>query len=73
VSNDYKVWTCKIVVPADTKLPNGFDAPPRWAAMQAVEATGIPVLSCFSGWGGKLSDSEREIVDADLRRLLTNQ
>ena len=71
--NDYRVWTCKIVVPADTKLPIGFDSPPRQAAIRAVEVAGISILTCFSGWGGKLSDSERMIVDHDFSRYLTNE
>lgn len=55
----YRVWECKIVVPYDTILPNGFDNPPRCAAVQAVEdVTGVPVLSCFSGWGGELTEDE---------------
>lgn len=58
----YKVWDCKIVVPIDTELPDGFDAPPRSAAMEAVENAGITVVSCFSGWGGKLTKIEAEII-----------
>ena len=60
---NYKVWDCKIVVPIDAELPNGFDSPPRTAAVEAVEKAGITVLSCFSGWGGTLTEIEAEIVD----------
>lgn len=52
------VWECKIVVAADVELPRGFDHPPRAAAVEAVEAVGIEVLSCFSGWGGSLTAAE---------------
>lgn len=62
---NYKVWDCKIVVPFDSKLPNGFDSPPRTAAMRAIEKAGITVISCFSGWGGLLTDVEKEIVERD--------
>ena len=58
----YKVWDCKIVVPNDAELPDGFDYPPRKAAIEAVENAGIAVLSCFSGWGGRLTKVEAEIV-----------
>jgi hypothetical protein len=54
-----KVWTCKIVLPNDASLSDGADFPPRRAAMEAV--TGItdrPIVGCFSGWGGTLTESE---------------
>lgn len=59
----YRTWECRIVVPADAPMPPGFDGPPRMAAIDAVEAAGIPVLACFSGWGGELTPLQREIVD----------
>lgn len=59
----YKVWNCKIVVLIDAELPSGFNAPPRTAAIEAVTSAGIDVWSCFSGWGGKLTESEQEVVD----------
>ena len=59
----YQVWDCKIVVPKDVDLPMGFDAPPRRAAVMAVEDAGIPVFACFSGWGGSLNDIELEILE----------
>lgn len=59
---NYKVWDCKIVVPADAELPPGFDQPPRSAAIAAVEAAGIEVIGCSSGWGGSLSDLEEELM-----------
>ena len=58
----YKVWDCKIVVPNDAELPDGFDLPPRRAAIEAVENAGITVLSCFSGWGGTLTKIQAKIV-----------
>jgi len=60
--SDYRVWTCKIVVPGDAVLPHGFDWPPRMGATQAVEAAGIKIISCFSGWGGELTEGEREFI-----------
>lgn len=59
-----KVWECKIIVPADAELPNGFDWPPRSAAIEAVENAGIPVLGCASGWGGSLTKGEQEAFKA---------
>lgn len=60
--NKYKVWECKIVIPSDAELPDGFDLPPRRAAMGAIEDAGFEVISCFSGWGGSLSKIEIECV-----------
>lgn len=60
--SEYKIWTCKIVVLIDAKLPEGFDAPPRRAAIEAVTQH-VPVLSCFSGWGGSLNESELKVVN----------
>lgn len=59
----YKVWECKIVVPVTAELPFGFDSPPRRAAINAVEAAGIEVLGCFSGWGGHLTSWELIVFD----------
>ena len=64
----YQVWNCKIVVAEDVDLPNDFDSPPRRAAIQAVENAGFAVIDCFSGWGGKLTDTEKEIVDVNVKR-----
>lgn len=59
----YSVWECKIVVPAEYNLPEGFDLPPRRAAIDAVAKFGIPVVACFSGWGGELSETEQACVN----------
>lgn len=61
----YKVWECKIVVPADTELPFGFDSPPRSAAKAAVEDEGIEIVACYSGWGGTLTKDEKENLGWD--------
>jgi hypothetical protein len=63
----YKTWECKIVVPMDAQLPEGFNSPPRRAAIDAVTQARVPVLACFSGWGGKLTPTEKKIVD-DMNR-----
>jgi len=60
MSEELKVWVCKIIVSGDTELPNGFDRPPRKAVMEAVESHGIDVLGCSSGWGGSLTKDENE-------------
>jgi hypothetical protein len=59
----YKIWECKIVVSADAVLPDGFDFPPRRAAIDMVESHGIKVISCFSGWGGKLEKNELACIE----------
>lgn len=50
-------------MPEGTVFPEGFDSVPRRAAIDAIEEAGIEVLSCFSGWGGKLSEIQSGIVD----------
>ena len=64
----YRVWECKIVVSADAELPDGFDAPPRHAAEEAVENAGVEILGCFSGWGGSLDEGEEEVVEEQMKR-----
>jgi len=71
-SKDYKVWECKIVVPANAKLPSGFDNPPRMAAQQAILDAGIEVITNFSGWGGSLDALEQEMVEEDDARMENN-
>lgn len=56
----FKVWECKIIVPEGAILPPGFDNPPRTAAIAAVEAAGVEILGCSSGWGGSLSKEEED-------------
>ena len=58
----YQVWTCKIVVPEDAYLPEGFDLPPRRAAINAVDKENIPVIACFSGWDGQLIEVEEAMM-----------
>jgi hypothetical protein len=36
--------------------------------MEAVERAGVPVLTCFSGWNGKLTAAQEECVDWDVAR-----
>lgn len=66
-SRKYRVWECKIVV-EDQDLPNGFDGPPRVAAIDAIQRHAVSVLSCFSGWGGKLTRLEERLVDHDRQK-----
>jgi hypothetical protein len=57
-----RVWECKIVVD-DDELPDGFDLPPRRAAIAAVERAGFPVRACFSGWAGSLTVTEKRVME----------
>ncbi len=61
MKDEIRVWTCKIV--SRSPIPNGFDGPPRSAAVQACEDAGVVVDECFSGWGGSLTDSQREVME----------
>lgn len=64
----FQIWECKIVVPGDAVLPPAFDMPPRIAAQVAINLHGIEVISCFSGWGGSLTDFQHETVVTDVLR-----
>ena len=59
-----KIWTCKIGECEDEDLGIGADAPMR----EAIEAgyfalTGKRPAFIFSGWDGKLTKTEREVVN----------
>ena len=69
----YKIWTCKLVVPGDVELPNGFDWPPRNGATEAVTGAGIEVVGCFSGWGGSLTEGEIEVLERHNATLYANK
>jgi hypothetical protein len=62
---DYKVWTCKLIVPKDTYLPPGFDAPPRRALYDVMERHGVDVVGIFSGWAGSLDEVERQVIQGE--------
>ena len=63
MSKQYKVWDCRIIVEVSDKgLPNGFDFPPRRAAIDAIENAGIGVVMCSSGWGGTMNDGDKEFI-----------
>ena len=58
-----RIWTCKIGGPA-IDFPHGADAPMRNAVNAAFErVTGMPPAFTFSGWGGKLDEGERAVVE----------
>ena len=60
----FKVWQCQIVVPEESIIcDDGF---PRFAAVHAVQQAGIKVISCFSGWNGKLTKNQSELVQYQL-------
>jgi hypothetical protein len=67
----YRVWYCKLVVNDDKPFPEGFDAPPRRAAITAVEQRGIEVVDCFSGWGASLTKDQKGIVDRTMKQKAT--
>lgn len=62
MNKKYKIWECKIIVSDEIDLPDGFDFPPRSAAIKVIENAGFEVISCFSGWGSKLNRSERNCL-----------
>ena len=60
-----KIWTCKIGEAAE--VPVAADAPMRRAVETAYrEVTGFDPEFLFSGWGGKLDECERAVVEERL-------
>lgn len=58
-------WTCKIGEAEWSLLPPGADAPMRDAIAAAyLKLTGHEPDFIFSGWGGKLTESERAVHNA---------
>jgi len=58
-----RIWTCKIGGLTDKWL-DGADLPMRRAVQDAFEqVTGRWAEYCFSGWGGKLDEIERSVVE----------
>lgn len=57
----YKIWHCKIVTYDNGEILG--DSYPRRAAIEAVENDGATVITCFSGWGGKLTKAELNSVE----------
>lgn len=61
---EMKIWDCKIGEIDAAKLPLGADLPMRRAIEDAYyRLTGEYPQFLFSGWGGKLTESERAVVD----------
>lgn len=57
-------WTCKIGEFDRDLLPGGCDLPMRKAVEDAYEKlTGEESKFTFSGWGGKLNEYERAVVE----------
>jgi 23S rRNA G2445 N2-methylase RlmL len=50
-----KIWDCSVITYNEeiNELPNGADAPPRKAVIDAIESLGLSVHSISSGWGSE--------------------
>lgn len=59
------IWVCKIGDVDGRYVPDGGDLPMRSAVQHAYfKLTGQQPVFIFSGWAGKLTESERKVVDA---------
>ena len=59
-----KIWDCKIGEVDESLLPDGADWPMRRAVQEAYrQLTGKEPQFTFSGWGGSLTEGEREVVN----------
>jgi hypothetical protein len=60
---DERVWKCKIGGPVNW-LPDGADFPMRQAIREAfTRITGREAEFLFSGWGAKLTEAQRAVVE----------
>lgn len=58
------IWTCKIGECSSSEVPDCGDLPMRLAVERAYrELTGKDADFNFSGWGGKLDEHERAVVE----------
>ncbi len=66
MSDDYKVWTCSIIVPGDTKLPEKPDQPLRHAVLKAAKDMKLEILFNKSHWedGTVHHGDEDKVLDA---------
>ena len=59
-----QIWSCKIGGVISEYLSDDLDRPMREAMKQAfLEITGVEPEFTFSGWGAKLTDQERKVVE----------
>jgi len=59
-----QIWSCKIGEVDEEVPPKGADYPLRQAVKKAYKKlTGEDPKFCFSGWGAKLDEIEREVAD----------
>lgn len=66
-----KIWTCKIGECSSDDIPPGADAPMREAVANAYRAItgGMEPKFMFTGWGGRLDESERAVVENRLPKF----
>ena len=63
-----RIWTCKIGIRTDARLPGGADEPMRIAVARAFkDVTGLDAEFCFSGWGTELTTAEERVVEERAR------
>lgn len=64
----YDVWHCKLVLLRPNDEEQLTDSYPRRVVIDVCCDVwgGDAVVSCFSGWGGKLSAKQEEIVDRNI-------
>jgi hypothetical protein len=71
LTTEERIWRCKIGGPVNW-LPDGADLPMRKAIQEAfTRLTGREPEFTFSGWGAKLVESERAVVE-DRKRAETS-
>lgn len=62
----YRVWECKLYVPADVELPLAADSPMRrgvTATFQKMMGADDIGYDIFSGWGGSVDECEMAVIE----------
>lgn len=61
---DPALWSCQVGEVPRASLPDGADGPMRNAVERAFkELTGFEPQYCFSGWGDRLTEVQRSVIE----------
>ena len=71
VKPKFKKWTCEIIIEYTDEEVGDWG--PRRAAIESLENRGFNVLSCGSGWGGKITDRDVQWAEYFLQKQIDRE